>query len=133
MKDAEDLSRASRVIGGDLTGMELLRDANTDQIMETAGSGSLTISVDELHPSGLEGKADIWEVASQLEMSEADVARIFPRVVTHRLRVRDGPQDEILGSAVFGAVHDPLEDENSQIRRERSTIKDILVRILSDV
>jgi len=74
-----------------------------------------------------------------LYVSEADIARIVPRVITHRLRVRDGPQDEVLSSAVFGATFgndtDGSRDDESvdDSRDMRSTVKDILVGILGDV
>jgi hypothetical protein len=62
-----------------------------------------------------------------LDISEADVARIIPRVLSHRLRVLDGPEDEALASAMFSVV-------GKKARQwERSTVKDILVQILSEV
>lgn len=70
-----------------------------------------------------------------LDVSEADVARIVPRVVSHRLRVRDGPEDEVLWNAVFGAVGwwKGGEEPEPESERVRSTVKDILVQILSEV
>ncbi|KAH9935755.1 uncharacterized protein B0H18DRAFT_1114458 [Fomitopsis serialis] len=72
------------------------------------------------------------------DVSEVDVARIFPRVVSHRLRVRDGPDHEVMGSVMFPAVsiprglnHQQTEDEPAV--RERRTVKDVLVEILADV
>ncbi|KAF7361609.1 hypothetical protein MVEN_00504100 [Mycena venus] len=65
-----------------------------------------------------------------LEVSEADVARIAPRVMTHRLRVRDGPENEVLASVRFPAV----DDESGRSKdTSRITIKEILVRILAEV
>lgn len=88
-----------------------------------------------------------------LDVSEADIARIAPRVMSHRLRVREGPEDEILGSALFGAVKSgkpiarygydgirggqQIGDEEGDLDALRlgcrSTVKDILVGILMDV
>ncbi|KDQ55819.1 hypothetical protein JAAARDRAFT_37239 [Jaapia argillacea MUCL 33604] len=69
-----------------------------------------------------------------MDVSEVDVAKVFPRVVSHRLRVRSGPEEELLGSAVFRAVgssgKDPLTPENGWIRK---TVKDILIAILAEV
>ncbi|KAI0775817.1 hypothetical protein BD413DRAFT_602979 [Trametes elegans] len=81
---------------------------------------------------------EVWDV------SEEDVARIFPRVVSHRLRVRDGPDDEVLGSVMWPAVPpDGAVDDDSpalggpqggvKMTWERKTVKEILVRILADV
>ena len=81
---------------------------------------------------------EVWDV------SEEDVARIFPRAVSHRLRARDGPDDEVLGSVMWPAV--PLDSggigvdagseaggEVARIGWERKGVKEILVRILADV
>lgn len=76
---------------------------------------------------------EIWDV------SEEDVARIFPRVVSHRVRVRHGPDDEILGSVMFPAVPPEAARPATEIREgmrlgwERRSVKEILVRILADV
>ncbi|KAI0633228.1 hypothetical protein C8Q77DRAFT_772367 [Trametes polyzona] len=85
---------------------------------------------------------EVWDV------SEEDVARVFPRAVSHRLRVRDGPDDEVLGSvmwpavppdsgAALGGVDDtPRMDSlrgGPAMGWERKSVKEILVRILADV
>ena len=76
---------------------------------------------------------EVWDV------SEEDVARIFPRVVSHRLRVRDGPDDEVLGSVMFPAVPPEVGAARTEVREgvrlgwERKSVKEILVRILADV
>ncbi|KAI0358549.1 hypothetical protein OH77DRAFT_1420949 [Trametes cingulata] len=81
------------------------------------------------------------------DVSEEDVARIFPRAVSHRLRVRDGPHDEILGSvmwpavslegaaaaAALGSAEESPEREGQRLGWERKSVKEILVRILADV
>ncbi|RDX42725.1 hypothetical protein OH76DRAFT_1410893 [Lentinus brumalis] len=75
---------------------------------------------------------EVWDV------SEEDVARIFPRVVSHRLRARDGPDDEVLGSVMWPAV--PFESgagaevaAGVKLGWERKSVKEVLVRILADV
>nr|GAT58541.1 predicted protein [Mycena chlorophos] len=158
VKDAIDLARAGRVIGGDLTGMELVReDASADYAStsqdppKTASTGhmngngepeltssnghahryqSIEVVVEEVDgettpPGSVRHEPE--EEPPILELSEADIARIAPRVMTHRVRVRDGPHDEMLGSLGYPAVEDREELES------RITIKEILVRILSEV
>ena len=64
--------------------------------------------------------------------------------MSHRLRARDGPDDEVLGSVMWPAV--PLDSggigvdagseaggEVAGIGWERKGVKEILVRILADV
>ncbi|EIW62645.1 uncharacterized protein TRAVEDRAFT_68983 [Trametes versicolor FP-101664 SS1] len=88
---------------------------------------------------------EVWDV------SEEDVARVFPRAVSHRLRVRDGPDDEVLGSvmwpavppegaaaaaAMCGAVVDGSPQPDGLGRPmgwDRKTVKEILVRVLAEV
>ncbi len=74
----------------------------------------------------------IWDV------SEVDIAKIFPRVVSHRLRTRDGPDDEILGSLMNPAVHDSIPPGFTEISKGRDnmdqkTVKQVLIGILADV
>lgn len=68
---------------------------------------------------------EVWDV------SEVDIARIFPRVVSHRVRVRSGPDDEILGSIMHPAVR-PQPSSDVPLA-ERKTVKQIMVEILADV
>ena len=76
-----------------------------------------------------------------LDVSEADIARIVPRVLSHRLRVRDGPEDEIMGNLIHSAVGscatcevgDEEDDVKKQSTWERRMVKDILVRILAEI
>lgn len=86
----------------------------------------------------------VWDV------SEEDVARVFPRAVSHRLRVRDGPDDEVLGSvmwpavqpeggaaaaAMFGAVDGSpqLDGLGRPMGWDRKSVKELLVRVLAEV
>ncbi|RDB16845.1 hypothetical protein Hypma_002462 [Hypsizygus marmoreus] len=164
MNDAEALVRAERVIGTDPTGGELLRhhDAQLsyDESIENdmgqkslhdyddIGSGSITLNIAQdvalIHPSTSDvhqhAPTEVPEnVVPNLYVSEADIARIVPRVVTHRLRVRDGPEDEVLGSAMFGATFDAAnvvavgDGDAGHGWDTRSTVKDILIEILAEV
>ena len=55
------------------------------------------------------------------------------------MRVRHGPDDEILGSVMFPAVPSEVARPVTEIREgmrlgwERKSVKEILVRILADV
>ncbi|KAG6828004.1 hypothetical protein H0H92_009696 [Tricholoma furcatifolium] len=161
MNDAKDLARAGRVLGTDPTGGELLREYANSQFYEdyeddfegqgsstvhdyiASGSESVTIDVPRgLTPSGSAKGYDSTSTSGSqdpsgsLFVSEAAIARVVPRAVTHRLRVRDGPWDEILASAVFGATFQPKpvnESSHEYGWDTRSTIKDILVDILAEV
>ena len=46
-----------------------------------------------------------------LDATENDVVRVFSHVVMHRVRVRDGPHDEVMGSYAFGALRGHQGDE----------------------
>lgn len=158
-QDAEALIRASRVLGVDPTGSELIREAahsvpeNASSDVSSSTQGSYppcssvasvssdalldTINVPDQEPSnGYRGfVADIFTLTKdvlELDVSEADIARMFPRVVSHRVRVRDSPFDEVLSSAICGLVR-PSDADGRELLWERSTVKDILVRILSAV
>jgi hypothetical protein len=170
-QDAEVLARAARVLGVDQTGAELIKEVaigaseriDQDSLTERGypSSNTSTQSFEALIdgsalPFGLPDVASLHTHRStrsaladeegplELDVSEADVARIFPRVVSHRVRVRDSPVDEILSSAVCGAVSWPgftstetnsgwqdVHDPN--VVWERETVKDILVHVLATV
>lgn len=156
MEDAEDLARASRVLGVDPTGSELVR--NPDNALypyADFGEDESRYDTDEVGNNAIDGtyadpdsriqnQPELLTTGAEVNMeplyvSEADIARIAPRVVTHRLRVRSGPQDEVLSSAVFGATFEDHIDNGRDGRSTydsqgtRSTVKEILVGILSDV
>ncbi|RXW18058.1 hypothetical protein EST38_g7792 [Candolleomyces aberdarensis] len=162
-KDAEDLARAARVIGSDLTGMELLRpvdsegddtsdyyDAQSTQYMKTIDESSTTnlLRKDSTYGSftrmsSMGQEADMEGEIVVLDVTEVDVARTMPRVVTHRMSVRDGPEEEVLASAVIGATFGrSLGGEDADGRGvaesfrkgyDGLTIKDVLVDILNKV
>ncbi|KAG2342847.1 hypothetical protein BDR05DRAFT_1025065 [Suillus weaverae] len=173
-QDAEVLARAARVLGVDQTGAELIKEVSvgvlerTDEDSTERGyphSSTNTQSFEALI-DGFALPFDIPDVTSvhthrssrstpiedeellELDVSEADVARIFPRVVSHRVRVRDSPVDEILSSAVCGAVirpgiiqkgmnsdweEGPIDVHDPDTVWERETVKDILVHVLAKV
>lgn len=83
------------------------------------------------------GAREWWDVEDEKarwDVSEVDVAKVVPRVVSHRLRVRSGPEDEVLSSVVFTAVP-PIgrEGEHNKGTWKRRTVKDILVKLLGEV
>ncbi|KIK93441.1 hypothetical protein PAXRUDRAFT_829006 [Paxillus rubicundulus Ve08.2h10] len=158
-QDAEALVRATRVLGIDRTGAELIKEAANDAPKPSEVDSSTERSYPHSHPStasissdALLDGADVPEICElssrpsihrsfashltgaeeplELDVSEADIARIFPRVVSHRVRVRDSPFDEVLSSAVCGAVSVLGEADNIW---ERDTVKEILVHILAEV
>ncbi|KAJ3986249.1 hypothetical protein F5890DRAFT_1022347 [Lentinula detonsa] len=167
IKDASDLSRAARVLGGDPTGMELINDTlrlddvKTDDNSTTGGEvgeerfskvsndfGSAFVVVDPRLDINIEPRLSSEEEAQEdsgsvrpralhvLDVTQADIARIVPRVLTHRLRVRDGPEDEVLAGAVFGATFSAIamQQEGGKKRElNRVTVKELLVEILQEV
>ena len=144
-KDAEDLAKACRVLGVDLTGMELVEnlvspDSRSSSSFETDQGLDVSLVNDALGDiiSGHVSIDDVLKLREEeadtvpiLDVSETDIARIVPRVVSHRLRVREGPHCEVLGSSVFAATQAPARGEDGL--KTRSTVKDILVDILSQV
>jgi hypothetical protein len=109
-KDLDSLAQAERIVTCDLTGMELLSH----------------LAALRAQSRGERGRTNRRYI---LDLTKADIGRIAPRIMSHRLRVRDGPADEILGSVAFGAV---LGDKG-EVKWERRTIKDILIKILREV
>jgi len=86
--------------------------------------------------SSLLSKDELDEL--RLDVSEADIARVFPRAVSHRVSVRRSPADEVLSSALCGAVGGVMVD-GREVRADdpeawvRSQVKDVLVQVLADV
>jgi hypothetical protein len=129
IKDARDLVKALRVIGADLTGMELVRPVplGGDEEEEESEFHSTHSS-----PESLEGSA-YSKLKPVLEVAEVDVARIFPRVVSHRLRLRDGPHDEVLSGVLYGATLRPPPSAIPEGERAFESVKAVLVNILSEI
>ncbi|KAJ8518594.1 hypothetical protein ONZ45_g4359 [Pleurotus djamor] len=118
--------RMSDVYSGISSGMGLLSpfgDVDSRRSYEVRSPSFLTESAVSAREGDDEGESDV------LDVSEADIARIVPRVVSHRVRVRDGPQDEVLASLVFGAVPPTIPPE----AWTRSSVKDIIISILAEV
>ncbi|KNZ80245.1 hypothetical protein J132_06671 [Termitomyces sp. J132] len=146
MNDANDLARAGRVLGIDPTGGELLRCYSKMHEYIASGSESVTLDIPREsislhsakdHDTGPVSVSRPEDSTGTLFVSEAAIARVVPRAVTHRLRVRDGPSDEVLAGAIFGANFESNRKESSNTVDHgwdtRYTIKDILVEILAEV
>ncbi|TFK44160.1 hypothetical protein BDQ12DRAFT_672494 [Crucibulum laeve] len=152
--DAEDLARASRVIGNDPTGMELMRPTTKMDPDDLSDFDRESSELDAYHGFARDVTVDVRSayessqsseggaVLPVLDMSEVDIARIFPRVVSHRVRLRDGPRDEILASVLFGATFGKSpsgaeEDQDNEDERyqgdTKTSVKDILVSIMAEV
>ncbi|EIW83252.1 hypothetical protein CONPUDRAFT_152283 [Coniophora puteana RWD-64-598 SS2] len=104
-----------------------LRSHQTRNTIATGASGT---------GSSLLNKDGLDEL--QLDVAEADIARVFPRAVSHRVRVRRSPADEVLSSALCGAVGGVMVN-GREVRADdpdawvRSQVKDVLVQVLADV
>ncbi|KAF9568194.1 hypothetical protein CPC08DRAFT_757693 [Agrocybe pediades] len=166
MKDAEDLIRVSRVIGNDLTGMELVRSSPMTHHHQRSHSDGGSFSDNESTDPMLEDYVRLADERNSamssshpndrdheeaypltLDVSEVDIARIVPRVISHRVSLRDGPRDEILSSALFGATFTPKtfntthrSDDGENVEnvvqgtaRQAQSVKDVLVNILAEV
>lgn len=154
-KDAESLIQVQRLLSGDSTSTELIRSYETgDRVGEESPDGFVGMGNDTLGPmeplkqgswlargevpatipsesgSNSTGHTDATSQSESLRMdvSEIDIARIIPRVLTHRLRVRDGPDHEILSSVVFPAV----VTGSDKVETHRRTVKEILVQIIGE-
>ena len=65
-----------------------------------------------------------------MDISDEEIRRNFVPAVQHRLRVLDGPRQEILSSLIFGAasnIGDVAEWETG-----RRTVRDILKEIIDN-
>jgi hypothetical protein len=126
-KDADCLIRASRVIGlgGEVT-VHLSAGYlnNRDDVVKSLGENLARSEERDIERHELS--------SCTLDISEADVARIVPRVISHRLKALNKPEDELLASAVYGAFRAGNSTKNGE-GSERNTVKDILVQILSEV
>ena len=146
MKDAEDLVKASRVVGNDLTGMELVRappvaddeDSEFQKQNEEHVVDSLPEEDEEQEEQQATSQRDEdKDVDRILDVSEVDIARMVPRVISHRVRLRSGPEDELLSSALFGATFKPppevLQAGQGEDEIILDYVKKVLVQVLSDV
>jgi hypothetical protein len=69
------------------------------------------------------------------DVSEVDAAKVVPRVISHRLRVRDGPEDEMMAGVVYLATAPRVLAgvESKEGVWMRRTIKEILVKLIGEV
>ena len=156
-RDVESLIRVQRLLSGDSTSTELIRSYRAeDKVGEESSDGFVDPENDVYDPAQplklkhdswlarervqatilLEGGPDstgctdsVFQLESQrMDVSEVDVARIIPRVLTHRLRVRDGPDHEVLSGVVFPAVL----TGSDKVESHRRTVKEILIQIIGE-
>ncbi len=154
VQDAEGLVRAHRVLCAGDVGSALVEHAAALSITSAAGStlsvhhgGTADVSV-HLHwieggtfttssPRQPASETD-WlhsDPRAKWDVSEVDVAKVVPRVISHRLRVRDGPEDEMMASVIFMATSPrvPTGVENKEGVWRRRTVKEILVKLMTQV
>ena len=154
-RDAESLIRVQRLLSGDTTSTELIRSCETKDKTGEESSDGLIDPADDLSDPTLPLKHESWLArdrpqatilpeggpnstsypastsqpqSQKLDASEVDIARILPRVLTHRLRVRDGPDHEILSSVLFPAAL----NGSDKVESHRRTVKEILVQIIGE-
>ena len=155
-RDAQSLIQVQRLLSGDSTSTELIRSYEAGDKIGEESSDEFIDPENVLSDPEQPHKHDNWHtkeramtntppengpgsvgytsnLASQLtpqmmDVSEVDVARILPRVLTHRLRVRDGPDHEIFSSAVFPAAL----AGSDKVESHRRTVKEILVQIIGE-
>jgi len=144
MKDAEDLVKASRVVGNDLTGMELVRappiaDDEDSEFQKRSEEHVVSSLPEEEEEEATSQRAEdnLKDADRILAVSEVDIARMVPRVISHRVRLRNGPEDELLSSALFGATFKPppevLQAGQGEDEIILDSVKKVLVQVLSDV
>jgi len=152
--------RAHRVLCAGDVGSALVEHAATFSITSAAGSSlslhrgdAADMSV-HLHWAGAgpfttpsprrpasaaeEGLETDWlhlDPRAKWDVSEVDVAKVVPRVVSHRLRVRDGPEDEMMAGVIFIATipRVPASVETKDGVWRRRTVKEILVKLMTQV
>jgi len=154
-RDAESLIRVQRLLSGDSTSTELIRSYEMEDKVGGESSDGFVDPANDLFDPAQPPRRDSWLMMGRLratiisekgpdstgytdstiqlelqrmDVSEVDIARIIPRVLTHRLRVRDGPDHEILSSAVFPAVLTGPE----KVESHRRTVKEIMVQIIGE-
>lgn len=73
----------------------------------------------------------VFREDEDMTITEAHVRRVMPPILAHRLRVRDGPRDQIMGLLWEGAG--VLSWDKPKTQQSRRTIKAILAEILAEV
>jgi len=153
-KDAEALIRAHRLLVGDTGATDLIRSVEKkSEVDDFDESGFMTPAPDfydegtsmdwfeheKKYPENEGRKSSVEDEAcdnsvlrrlrerdQRIDISEVDIAMIIPKVLAHRLRVRDGPDHEIFSSAVFpAATPHPLSGF------QKRNVKDILGSLFS--
>jgi len=162
VRDARSLVKSWRVLGGDHAGPESARqdladdddESDEDNAEEDDDYDDYDADKHAKRVNNARSKASPPRVL-KLDISEVDIARIIPRVVSHRVGLRVGPQDEVLGSLVFGATFgsggdspfsswgekagkgvdedDRREDEEEESVPLFDSVKSVLVSLLSEV
>ncbi|KAH8992757.1 hypothetical protein EDB86DRAFT_1413697 [Lactarius hatsudake] len=151
VQDAEALVRAHRVLGAGDVGSALVERAAALPATYVAGSpeslhASMHLQWAGIVPSAtsLSSRSDAsgaeadWlhvDPREKWDVSEVDAAKVVPRVISHRLRVRDGPEDEMMAGVVYLATAPRVPagvDSNEGVWRRR-TVKEILVKLIGDV
>lgn len=159
VEDAEALVRAHRVLGAGDAGSALVERAAALSMTSAAGStlsfhpesgadvavhlhwveeGSLATASPRRPASAASGDGADWlhtDPRAKWDVSEVDAAKVVPRVISHRLRVRDGPEDELMSSIMFMATTPrvPTGVENDGMAWRRRTVKEILVKLMTHV
>lgn len=133
--DADALVRAQRILGVDLFGGEAVRDnLNGDMTKKKKQDVFSRSESSSFKESEQEEEEEENGHIPLLDVSEIDVARIFPRVVSHRLGLREGPEDEIVSSVMFPAcTNGPTLGLAGTLIEARDSVKDVLVGILGEV
>lgn len=156
VQDAEALVRAHRVLGSGDVGSALVERAAALPVLSAAGS-SASLHDDDAVASAHLRWAAVGRSATSLpsrsdassaeadwlyvdpreswDVSEVDAAKVVPRVISHRLRVRDGPEDETMAGVVYLATAPrvPTGVESKEGMWRRRTIKEILVKLIGEV
>ena len=151
--------RAHRVLGAGDAGSALVERAAALSMTSAAGStlsfhpesgadvavhlhwveeGSLATASPRRPASAASGDGADWlhtDPRAKWDVSEVDAAKVVPRVISHRLRVRDGPEDELMSSIMFMATTPrvPTGVENDGMAWRRRTVKEILVKLMTHV
>jgi hypothetical protein len=159
VQDAEAFVRAHRVFCAGDVGSALVEQAAAFSITSAAGSslslhhggvadvdvqlhwpevGSFTTPSSGRPASVAEASEADWlhlDPQAKWDVSEVDVAKVVPRVVSHRLRVRDGPEDEMMAGVMFMATNPRVQTgvESKDGVWRRRTVKEILVKLMSQV
>lgn len=152
VQDAEALVRAHRVLGSGDVGSALVERAaalpstSAAESLTSLHDGSVHLQWATIGPSttSLRSQSDAsgteadWlhvDPRESWDVSEVDAAKVVPRVISHRLRVRDGPEDEMMAGVVHLATAPrvPAGVESKEGVWRRRTVKEILVKLIGEV